>query len=218
MDAYDALITAGIIFGFISFMHLLRLIYQTRITIAEKTIPVWVSGIGFILPLLLSIWMFTASHSILQGEPTSLTLQSTAFNDGNSIPVKYTCNGENISPPLSWKDAPQNTKSFVLIANDPDAPSGSWDHWIIFNIPQTTHTLSENLTSLPQGAQYGKNSWEKMAYAGPCPPQGEHRYYFTLYALDTVLNLPAHASKAQIESAMQGHILADTKLMGRYKK
>ena len=102
--------------------------------------------------------------------------------------------------------------------DDPDAPNGIWNHWIVFNIPETTHELAENLISLPNDAQYGKNSWGKSAYGGPCPPDGEHRYYFKLYALDTLLNLSADASKEQIESAMQGHILADTKLMGRYKK
>lgn len=147
-----------------------------------------------------------------------LTLQSSAFNEGSSIPSKYTCDGTNISPPLSWHDEPKSTKSFVLIVDDPDAPVGNWDHWLLFNIPETTHEMSENLSSLPNGALQGKNSWGKSAYGGPCPPDGEHRYFFKLYALDTLLSLSAGATKSQIESGMKGHILADAKLMGRYKK
>lgn len=145
-------------------------------------------------------------------------LQSPAFNDGNSIPSKYTCDADNISPPLMWQNEPENTKSFVLIVDDPDAPAGNWDHWIIFNIPITIHELSENLHSLPDGAQYGKNSWGKTSYGGPCPPDGEHRYFFKLYALDTNLNISSNATKSQIISAMDGHIIADAKLMGKYKK
>ncbi len=150
--------------------------------------------------------------------PMTLTLQSTAFHSGTSIPAKYTCDGESISPPLSWQGEPNNTKSYVLIVDDPDAPNGTWDHWIVFNIPRATHEFSENINSLPKGAQSGKNSWGKSVYGAPCPPNGEHRYYFKLYALDIFLNLPVNSTKEQIESAMQGHIVADAKLMGKYKK
>lgn len=147
-----------------------------------------------------------------------LAIKSSAFNEGGSIPSQYTCDGEDISPPLSWQDEPKNTKSFVLIVDDPDAPVGNWVHWILFNIPEAIHELSENLSSLPNGAQFGKNSWEKSTYGGPCPPNGEHRYFFKLYALDTLLNLPAGATKSQIESAMRGHIIATAKLLGKYKR
>lgn len=146
------------------------------------------------------------------------TIKSAAFNEGGAIPSKYTCDGKDISPPLSWQNTPQGTKSFVLIVDDPDAPAGNWIHWIIFNISETTHELSENLCSLPNGAKQGENSWGKSTYGGPCPPTGEHRYFFKLYALDTLLNLPGGANRSQIESAMQGHILATAKLLGKYKK
>lgn len=216
-----ALIVAGIFFGFIALIHLLRLIFRTQVTVANKTIPIWVSIIGFIVTFILCIGMFIASTSTayaLSGDQMTLKILSTAFENESSIPSKYTCTGKDISPPLSWKDEPPNTKSFVLIVDDPDAPVGNWDHWIVFNLPNSTHELTENFTTLPSHALYGKNSWGKSAYGGPCPPSGEHRYYFKLYALDTVLNLPAGASKSQIESAMKGHILAEAKLMGRYKK
>ncbi|HSW92742.1 MAG TPA: YbhB/YbcL family Raf kinase inhibitor-like protein [Gammaproteobacteria bacterium] len=145
-------------------------------------------------------------------------IQSSAFNEGDSIPSKYTCEEDDIFPPLSWENAPEKTKSFVLIVDDPDAPMGTWDHCLVFNLPETTHGLAENMTVLPKDAQYGKNSWGKSAYGGPCPPSGVHRYYFKLYALDAFLSISAGATKKQIEEAMQGHILAETTLMGRYKK
>ena len=173
---------------------------------------------GFICRLILSIGIFIVSYSLAWGGQMTFQIQSAAFINDNSIPSKYTCEGSDISPPLSWKNEPENTKSFVLIIDDPDAPKGTWDHLIIFNLPVTTHDLSENISSVPKGALYGKNSWGKSEYNGPCPPVGEHRYYFKLYALDTNLNLSSGASKSQIESAMQNHILAETKLIGRYKK
>lgn len=162
--------------------------------------------------------IISLTATLAGGENMGLIIQSSAFNSGNSIPMKYTCDGANIPPPLSWEGEPKNTQSFVLIVDDPDAPAGTWNHWIVFNIPKTTHDFSENLLTLPNGAKYGKNSWEKTAYGGPCPPQGEHRYLFNLYALDTVLNLSANTNKSQIQSAMQGHILATATLIGKYKK
>ena len=180
------------------------------------------SGIGLIFSLILAIGMFVISTrcnaSLFKGNSMSFTLQSKAFSDGSSIPTKYTCTAEDISPPLAWEGAPEKTKSFVLIMDDPDAPGGTWDHWIVFNIPETVHAFSENLMLLPEGALQGKNSWGKSVYGGPCPPSGEHRYYFKLYALDNRLNLPEGASKSEVESAMQGHVLADATVMGRYKK
>src|SRR3990167_524972 len=137
----------------------------------------------------------------------TLTLKSAAFTEGNSIPSTYTCDGEDLSPPLNWQGEPANTKSFVLIVDDPDAPMGTWDHWLIYNIPPAIHELSENLTSLPTGAHEGKNSWGNIGYGGPCPPDREHRYFFKLYALDFMLTLTPNATKSQIESAIQGHIL-----------
>lgn len=176
--------------------------------------------IEFVLPLMLCMLMFmTCSHAnSLSGGSMTFKIQSSAFNEGDLIPSKYTCEEKDIFPPLSWKDAPDNTKSFVLIVDDPDAPGGNWDHCIVFNMPETTHQLAENMTSLPKNAEYGKNSWGNLTYGGPCPPSGTHRYYFKLYALDSLLNISAGASKKQIETAMQGHVLAETQLMGRYKK
>lgn len=145
-------------------------------------------------------------------------LESSAFSNGGSIPSKYTCDGDDISPPLSWQDAPTDTKSFVLIVDDPDAPVGTWDHWLLYNIPATTYELEENLTSAPDGAHGGKNSWGKTTYGGPCPPDREHHYFFKLYALDSKLNLSSNASKSQIESAMRGHILGTATLMGKYNR
>lgn len=214
-----ALLTAAIIFAFIAVMHLLRIIYKIQVNIAGKIIPVWISGIAFIFLTVLAIWMLFASVEVAwaEGGKMVFTMQSSAFKENGSIPSKYTCDGNNISPPLSWKESPANTKSFVLIVDDPDAPNGVWDHWIIFNIPSETTELTEN-ASLPKDALYGKNSWGKLAYGSPCPPSGEHRYIFKLYALDTLLNLPSGATKSEIEAAMKNHILATTKLITRYKK
>ncbi|MDR3492396.1 MAG: YbhB/YbcL family Raf kinase inhibitor-like protein [Gammaproteobacteria bacterium] len=148
----------------------------------------------------------------------TFTIKSSAFSEGSSIPSIYTCDGDDISPPLSWHDEPANTKSFVLIVDDPDAPIGNWDHWLLYNIPATTHTLNENLTSTPSGANGGKNSWGNTNYGGPCPPDREHRYFFKLYALDCHLDLTSNATKSKIESAMDGHILGTATLMGKYNR
>lgn len=144
-------------------------------------------------------------------------LKSKDFNENGSIPSQFTCDGENMSPELNWQGEPANTVSFVLIMDDPDAPRGNWDHWLVFNIPAAIHELSQNCGLLPKGAEGGKNSWGKTTYGGPCPPDREHRYYFKLYALNTTLTL-SHPDKSQLESAMQGHILANATLMARYDR
>jgi Raf kinase inhibitor-like YbhB/YbcL family protein len=150
------------------------------------------------------------------GDETTMTIRvtSTAFAEGETIPTKYTCDGENLSPPLAWTELPQGTRSQVIIADDPDAPMGTFVHWVLYNLPA-------DLNSLPEGSQgtgsEGVNSTRKNGYAGPCPPRGStHRYYFKLYALDTTLVLNAGATKAEVEKSMQGHILAQGQLMGRY--
>ncbi|MDI6791517.1 MAG: YbhB/YbcL family Raf kinase inhibitor-like protein [bacterium] len=148
-------------------------------------------------------------------------LRSTAFTPGEPIPTKYTCDGEDISPPLQWSDPPRDTQSFALISDDPDAPAGDWVHWVLYNLPAKTRTLPEDVPpdgDLPDGSRHGKNSWRRLGYGGPCPPGGTHRYFFKLYALDTVLNLAAGASKEQLLQAMKGHILARTELMGIYSR
>ena len=152
----------------------------------------------------------------------SLSISSSAFNEGDRIPDKYTCEGEDISPQLSWSDTPEGTKSFTLICDDPDAPMGTWDHWLIYNIPADSEGLSEAVPtdeSLTDGSKQGLNSWEKKSYGGPCPPPGDpHRYFFKLYALDTMLTLTGDADKSTLENAMQEHILAEAQLMGTFSR
>jgi len=150
-------------------------------------------------------------------------LTSAAFAYGEPIPVKYSCDGEDISPPLVWGPPPEGTKSQALIMDDPDAPVGTWDHWILFNIPANTYGLEEALpiTGINQASDFisvAKNSWGRNDYGGPCPPGGTHRYFFKLYALDTTLNLDEKADKKQVLSAMDGHILAESELMGIYTR
>ena len=148
-------------------------------------------------------------------------LKSTAFAAGQPIPRQYTCDGENVSPPLQWNDPPAGTQSLALICDDPDAPAGTWVHWVLYNLPAKTRTLAEAIPAtadLPDGSRHGKNGWGRLGYGGPCPPSGTHRYFFKLYALDTVLGLASGADKNQLLQAMQGHILAQTELMGTYKR
>lgn len=143
-------------------------------------------------------------------------LTSDAFNEGEFIPALYSCKGEDISVPLAWIDSPVGTQSFVLIMDDPDAPMGIWDHWILFNIPPEVFALPANLKSLPPATQEGVNSWNRTGYGGPCPPSGTHRYFFKLYALDVTLDL-TRPDKKQVEQAMEGHILAQAQLMGCFQ-
>jgi len=148
-------------------------------------------------------------------------LTSTAFASGELIPRKYTCDGEDISPPLQWNNPPRDTQSFALIADDPDAPRGTWVHWVLYNLPAETRALPEAVSpdaELPDGSRHGKNSWRRLGYGGPCPPSGTHRYFFKLYALDTMLNLAAGANKKQLLRAMEGHILAQAEVMGLYTR
>lgn len=147
----------------------------------------------------------------------SFKLASTAFQSNTAIPKRFTCQGQNISPQLAWKNVPENTQSFALIMDDPDAPGGNWVHWIVFNIPSNFTSLSENAV-LPIEAVSGLNSWSKSGYGGPCPPSGQHRYFFRLYALDTVLQLAATAQSNDVTDAMRGHVLGEAVLMGLYRK
>lgn len=152
---------------------------------------------------------------------TTMELKSQAFDAGNMIPAKYTCDGQDISPPLSWSDPPAATMSFALISDDPDAPMGTWVHWVLWNIPVNARTLEENLpktASLANGAKQGTTDFHRVGYGGPCPPSGTHRYYFKLYALDTTLDLPSSTTKKDLEKAIEGHILAQTELMGTYRR
>ena len=151
-----------------------------------------------------------------------LTIASKAFGPGGHIPARYTCQGSNVSPPLSWSGIPDGTKSLVLIVEDPDAPDPAapqrvWVHWIVFNLPPISSGLPEAVKELPAGAKTGQNDWSRDKYGGPCPPIGRHRYFHKLYALDTELDLDSPA-KADVERAMQGHVLATAELVGTYQK
>jgi len=150
-----------------------------------------------------------------------MQLTSSAFQEGTAIPKKYTGDGADVSPALNWQGAPQGTKSFALICDDPDAPVGTWTHWVLFNLPADTGALEEGVAkqeTLPNGARQGKNSWDRdnIGYRGPKPPSGTHRYFFKVYALDTMLDLQSGTSKGQLEKAMKGHVLARGELMGKY--
>jgi Raf kinase inhibitor-like YbhB/YbcL family protein len=155
------------------------------------------------------------------GAGMSVTLRSTAFSEGGMIPRQYTCDGPNVSPPLAWDAPTSGVKSLALIVDDPDAPRGTWVHWVLFNLPADARSLPENVAPdkvLKNGAKQGTNDFRKIGYGGPCPPGGTHRYYFKLYALDTMLNLDAGATKDQLLKAMEGHIVAEGQLMGKYSR
>lgn len=154
-------------------------------------------------------------------------ITSTAFAEGQPIPQKYTCQGSDVSPPLMWTNAPANTKSFALIADDPDAPDPrapkmTWVHWVLYDLPATTAELVEDVAKtpiLPNGAKQGITDFKRVGYGGPCPPPGgAHRYFFKLYALDTTLNLKAGVTKPDLLRAMEGHILAQGQLIGTYQR
>jgi Raf kinase inhibitor-like YbhB/YbcL family protein len=156
-----------------------------------------------------------------QATTAGIRLTSSAFTEGQPIPRQYSCNGINISPPLEWSGIPKSAKALAIIAEDPDAPAGTWVHWVIYNLPADTLGMIENLPStedLKGGGFQGKNDFEKIGYGGPCPPSGTHRYFFKIYALDDELALKAGATKADVEKAMTGHILAHAQLMGTYRK
>lgn len=151
----------------------------------------------------------------------SIILTSSAFDDGSPIPSQYTCDGRDISPPLAWTDPPAGTKSFALINDDPDAPMGTWVHWVVYNMPASTRTLPEVFPADPEhadGTRQGMTDFGRIGYGGPCPPSGTHRYFFKVYALDTALSLPPGATKATLEATMQGHILGQTQLIGTYRR
>lgn len=151
----------------------------------------------------------------------SIQLTSSAFTEGKPIPAKYTCDGDDISPPLKWSNTPSGTRSLALISDDPDAPVGTWVHWVLYNLPPTVTELPENTPtteSIPNGAKQGINDFKRFGYGGPCPPSGTHRYYFKIYALDTELKLKARPTKSDLLQAMQGHVLAEGQLMGTYRR
>jgi Raf kinase inhibitor-like YbhB/YbcL family protein len=158
----------------------------------------------------------------LGGAVMSLELKSPDFTAGGNIPKQFTCDGADISPALEWDAPPAGAHSFALIADDPDAPVGTWVHWVIFDMPAKLHSLPQNFPKKEQaadGSRQGRNDFKKIGYGGPCPPPGKpHRYFFKLYALDTKLNLKPGATKQEVERAMQGHILAQSEYIGRYSR
>lgn len=151
----------------------------------------------------------------------NISISSRAFQAGGAIPPEYTCDGSNVSPALSWRGIPSTAKSIALIMDDPDAPMGTFVHWVLFNIPPDTTELPEGVPknkTLDDGSSQGMTDFGRVGYGGPCPPGGTHRYFFRLYALDTMLNLQPGASRKQLDDAMKGHILAAGELMGNYKR
>lgn len=153
----------------------------------------------------------------------ALTLTSSAFKHNGDIPRRYTCDGEDVSPPLAWSGIPKEARSLVLIVDDPDAPDPkaprmTWVHWLLYNLPSSTSGLPEGAKQLPAGVLEGINDWKRTGYGGPCPPVGRHRYFHKLYALDFPLPDLKHPAKAKLEKAMSGHVLAQAELIGTYQR
>jgi hypothetical protein len=158
-----------------------------------------------------------------QKAPTkTFKLETTAFTPGGDLPRKFTCEGPDVSPALTWSEPPAGTKSFALIADDPDAPRGTFVHWVVYNLPATARRLTEALPGndeMSGGGRQGMNDFPMSGYGGPCPPPGKyHRYFFRLYALDTVLNLKSGATRQELDRAMKGHVLAEAEVMGRFRR
>lgn len=159
----------------------------------------------------------------LQGAAAMLKIESTAFSHQGEIPKKYTCDGSDLSPPLSWSGVPEGTKGLALIVDDPDAPDPAapkriWVHWVLYDIPPDSRGLDEAVKTLPSGTRDGKNDWGKTGYGGPCPPIGRHRYFHKLYALDAVLEGLKEPTKGELEQAMKGHVLAKAEIIGTYQR
>lgn len=181
-------------------------------------------AIATILSIALRVYAAEKEATVAQ-----FTLSSPSFRNNQPIPAKHSCEGGDASPALKWEGAPPGTKSFALICDDPDAPGGSWVHWVMYGVPPTTRELPENVMKIDtmqgladagHGVKQGVNDFGKVGYGGPCPPRGHgvHHYHFRLYALDAELNLAARVTRKQLESAMKGHILAQTELIGTYQR
>lgn len=180
------------------------------------------SLIAFLNVCILCFLIAKDAFSQTGAQKMDFKISSTAFQNGSGIPKKFTCEGADVSPPVSWTGAPRNVQSFALIADDPDAPAGTWTHWVIYDLPANVTGLEENVSkvdNLPNEARQGRNDFRKLGYGGPCPPPGKpHRYFFKLYALDTKLNLAPGASRQDVEQAIQGHVLVRAELMGKYSR
>ena len=167
----------------------------------------------------LTVLVFLCSCQSQEQSQKEMTLTSSVFTDGGKIPEIHTCDGKDISPPLTWTPGPEGTKSYALICDDADASNGTWVHWILFNISPELTTLPRRIPpieTVASGFKQGVNDFGNLGYSGPCPPRGTHRYYYKLYALDTMLELEAGITKEQLDKAMRGHILAKGELMGRH--
>jgi Raf kinase inhibitor-like YbhB/YbcL family protein len=179
-----------------------------------------------VLPLAVLALLLLGRADAGEGDPPmAMMLGSRAFAGGGEIPARYTCEGDDVSPPLAWSDPPEGTKSFALIVDDPDAPDPkapkmTWVHWVLYDLPSDARELPEGVAAraLPRGTRIGSNDWKRQDYGGPCPPIGRHRYFHKLYALDRVLPDLGAATKAELEKAMQGHVLARAELVGTYEK
>jgi len=179
----------------------------------------------FLCLLIVLLWaLFTGGDSAAPAQTKggkAMNLKSRAFDNGGMIPARYTCDGADVSPSLEWSPGPEGTKSYALICDDPDAPMGTWVHWVIFNLPAGITELPEDVPhekKLPSGGLQGVNDFRKIGYGGPCPPGGTHRYFFRVYALDTTLPLGPGATRDQVLKAMKGHGLVEGQLMGKYKR
>jgi hypothetical protein len=185
----------------------------------------WIRGLQIVTALMFSSLVLMTVNLLRAEEIMALTLKSSAFDNGGEIPSRYTCEGEDVSPSLVWTGVPETARSLVLIIDDPDAPDPkapkmTWVHWVLYNIPPDLTGLPEGVVpaKLSPGMMEGLNDWKRIGYGGPCPPIGRHRYFHKLYALDTVLEVMNTPTKANVEVAMKGHVIAKTELMGTYKK
>ena len=187
----------------------------------QRTVSTRRDGIALGLALGVCVVAFAQERATTMEQSNAMQLTSVAFEQGAGIPVRYTCDGENLSPPLAWTGVPPGTKTLALIADDPDAPMGTWVHWVVYNLPTATAGLPEGYAADPQrqdGTCQGVTDFRRTGYGGPCPPSGTHRYFFTLYALDTTCSLAPGATAKELETAMRGHILAQAQLMGTYRR
>jgi Raf kinase inhibitor-like YbhB/YbcL family protein len=182
-------------------------------------------GFQTVTALMFLSFVLINANLLYAEENMTLTIKSSAFDNGGAIPSKYTCVGKDISPPLTWTGVPESARSLMLIVDDPDAPDPeapkmTWVHWVLHNIPTDISGLPEGMTSatLPPGVVEGLNDWKRVGYGGPCPPIGRHRYFFKLYALDTVFEGLIAPTKAQVEAAMKGHVIVQSEIVGTYQK
>ena len=163
----------------------------------------------------LALALLATVHSSAEGADSGFKITSSAFGEGKEIPKRFTCDGENVSPPLAWTGAPAGTKAFALILDDPDAPSGLFTHWIVLNLPASTHSLPEGVKP---SANQGTSDFGKVGYGGPCPPRGRHRYFFHLYALKDELSGLKSPKRKEIDAALKGHVIGEAVLMGTYQR